>query len=88
MGEKTCIVWSISKRRQPERSAPKFAPQKTKAKAIEQALDTPHAAPACVRIGARRYDAIGEIRARTGMPTPVDTMGCDTVKKETDPLVQ
>lgn len=59
------------------------SPQKTKAKTIKQALETPHAAPARWR---ETYDAIREMRAR--ITAPVDTMGCDTAKwKETDPRV-
>ncbi|KAI0255240.1 DNA glycosylase [Lactifluus subvellereus] len=55
------------------------SPQKPKA--IKQALDKPHPAPAHWR---ETYDAIKEMRAR--FPAPVDTMGCDTAKwKETDP---
>ena len=55
-----------------------------KQKAIKQALEKPHPAPARWR---ETYDAIKEMRAR--FPAPVDTMGCDTAKwKETDPRVR
>ena len=58
------------------------SPQKRKA--IKQALEKPHPAPARWR---ETYDAIKEMRAR--FPAPVDTMGCDTAKwKETDPRVR
>ncbi|KAH9968457.1 DNA glycosylase [Russula compacta] len=67
--------------RPPSRSrrTPSASPQKPKA--IKQALEKPHPAPARWR---ETYDAIKEMRSR--FPAPVDTMGCDTAKwKETDP---
>jgi endonuclease III len=58
------------------------SPQKQKA--IKQALEKPHPAPARWQ---ETYEAIKEMRAR--FPAPVDTMGCDTAKwKETDPRVR
>ena len=55
-----------------------------KPKAIKQALEKPHPAPARWR---ETYDAIKEMRSR--YPAPVDTMGCDTAKwKEMDPRVR
>jgi len=55
-----------------------------KPKAIKQALEKPHPAPARWR---GTYDAIKEMR--TQFPVPVDTMGCDMVKwKETDPRLR
>jgi len=55
-----------------------------KPKAIKQAREKPHPAPARWR---ETYDAIKEMRSR--FPAPVDTMGCDTAKwKEMDPRVR
>ena len=55
-----------------------------KPKAIKQALEKPHPAPARWQ---ETYDAIKEMRSR--FPAPVDTMGCDTAKwKEIDPRVR
>jgi endonuclease-3 len=55
-----------------------------KPRAIKQALEEPHPAPARWR---ETYDAIVEMRSR--FPAPVDTMGCDTAKwKEMDPRVR
>jgi endonuclease-3 len=66
------------------RSASAGAALPQKPKAIKQALEKPHPAPARWR---ETYDAIKEMRTR--FPAPVDTMGCDTAKwKETDPRVR
>ena len=55
-----------------------------KPKAIKQALEEHHPAPAHWR---ETYDAIKEMRSR--FCAPVDTMGCDTAKwKEMDPQVR
>ena len=55
-----------------------------KPKAIKQALEKPHPAPARWQ---ETYDAIKGMRSR--FPAPVDTMGCDTAKwKEIDPRVR
>jgi len=66
----------------PSSASASASPQKPKA--IKQALEKPHPAPARWR---ETYDAIREMRTR--FPAPVDTMGCDTAKwKETDPRVR
>ena len=66
------------------RQTPSGASPQKPTKAIKQALEKPHPAPARWR---ETYDAIKEMRSR--FPAPVDTMGCDTAKwKETDPRVR
>ena len=72
-------------RRPPARTRPsQSAASPKKPKAIKQALEKPHPAPARWQ---ETYDAIKEMRSR--FPAPVDTMGCDTAKwKEMDPRVR
>jgi len=72
-------------RRPPARTpSSQSAASPKKPKAIKQALEKPHPAPAHWR---ETYDAIKEMRSR--FPAPVDTMGCDTAKwKEMDPRVR
>jgi len=72
-------------RRPPARTPPsESSASPKKPKAIKQALEKPHPAPARWQ---ETYDAIKEMRSR--FPAPVDTMGCDTAKwKEMDPRVR